>query len=557
MPSTAYKGQSLISVMTLFFTNANAFANNELEKLIFTTENSNNIGIIPNSAISKIALYTNGYLFFQETSISSRGDMVTVDFSSSPLIIAAASLKPVIVKVNIANNATADSLKLNLKTYFDVTARDENSGILIDVNAYGGDSFPMRSGFCVIETNAPARRIFSSYIGLGDKACDIGDKNVNALQLVFTSTNSNVNEVQITGLRIRIEDINNNGIVPDTIIDKVTVQEAGGGIIYLQDNTIESSGDNIYLNLFAASIYISPVSSITLDIKLDINSATIVTNFHIAVIDATNAEARDKIKLTEVTNYAYPGFSFPIRGDGIDIAKYFAVGHDGSAALSQWERVIIKACNMNGSIIHTYAGTITLDTDGTIATISWTNNYSFSGSFVDGGASIDTAVYQFSANDKGVITLSIMDSTEESVNISVSDGTIQDSDIEGYLVFQGGAPEIKVTKSVTPKKARPYETITYSIQYTNITPFSAYDFFVVESLPTNIILVTNSAEISNSLHAGTATVYYSTNYTSTNWLDSNYDATNTVKYIKRIKWVLNSPINGNQKGILKFKTIVK
>ena len=212
---------------------------------------------------------------------------------------------------------------------------------------------------------------------------------------------------------------------------------------------------------------------------------------------------------------------------------------------------------MNGSIIPNYTGTITLDTDGTATAISWTNNYSFSGSFVDGGASSDTAVYQFSADDKGVITLSIMDLTEESVNISVSDGAIQDLDTEGYLVFQSGAPEIKVTKSVMPKKARPYETITYAIKYTNITPFSAYGFLIVESLPTNLIFITNSAEVSNSLHAGTVTVYYSTNYNSTNWLDSNYDATNTVKYIKKIKWVLNSPINNNQKGILKFKTIVK
>jgi len=557
MPSTVYRGQSMVSVITLFFTNSNISSDIELEKLVFTTENSNNIGIIPRSAISKIALYTNRALFFQDSSIETSGDMIVADFSFSSLIIAAQKMRSVIVKVNIANDVTAKSLKLNLKSSSDVAAKDVNSGTLVEVQGTAGDDFPMRSGYCTILSNKPADRMLTSYISTISKTCDAGEMNFLAMQLVFRNTNSSVNEIHLTGLTINIEDANNGGIIPDTVVNKVIIQDTGGGIIHLQDNTIESSGNSIYLDLFAASIYISPVSSITLDIKLDIKANTSVTNFHLSIINETNIKAQDEIYLSDITNYAAPGYSFPMRGDSIDIVKYFLIIHDGYAPVSQWEPIRIHACNANGSIVPGYTGTISLDTDGTVTTIHWTNNYSSAGSFLDAGIFSDRAQYQFAAGDGGVITLSIKNSTAESINIDANDQWVRDSDTEGYLIFQGQMPDISILKLVQPKKARPFEILTYMIKYTNKSIGPAYDFIITESLPTNVLYIIDSAEVSNSLHAGTVSIFYSTNYGFNNWLNNAYDASNTIMYIKKIRWVFSNPVGAAQKGMTQFKVLIK
>ncbi|MBU1077921.1 MAG: right-handed parallel beta-helix repeat-containing protein, partial [Spirochaetes bacterium] len=440
MPAGVFKGETGVEVLRLDFTNRNLYANTKIERIILETENSNNINIVPNSAIASISLYTNGILFYQDSSIESSGYTVTLDFSATPLIIKASTLRQVLIKVNIANSATAGHFKLNFNSDSDIVAKDVVSDMPVDVDAYNGDSFPMRSSHCVIYENSKAVRVFTSFLGAGDKTAYVGEKNVLVQKLVFTSTNSNVNEVQITGIDLDVEDYLNSGIVPSTVIDKVTLQRSGGGPIYVQDSTIESAGNTIHLNLFASSLFISPVTSVTVDVKLDIDPATPVTNFHISVDESTNIKARDNVFFTGVTNYAFPGFSFAMRADDVDIVRSFKIHHDGSALLSAWERIIIEVLNTNTNPVRSFAGTITLDTTGDFNNISWTNNYTYFGSFTDGGAGTDKAYYTFASGDNGVITLSVRDDTEETIDIIASSpyitGVSNDLKIGGvsYLV---------------------------------------------------------------------------------------------------------------------------
>jgi len=119
------------------------------------------------------------------------------------------------------------------------------------------------------------------------------------------------------------------------------------------------------------------------------------------------------------------------------------------------------------------------------------------------------------------------------------------------------APAIKLSKTVSHLKARPFETLTYQIKYSNSGFSTAYNFEVIEVLPTNTIYITNSAEVSNQPHNGTILIQYSTNYSNGIWLPDSYDTSTNVEKIKRIKYKIQSPINSNQNGVLKFKVIIK
>lgn len=119
------------------------------------------------------------------------------------------------------------------------------------------------------------------------------------------------------------------------------------------------------------------------------------------------------------------------------------------------------------------------------------------------------------------------------------------------------APAIKLSKTVSHLKARPFETLTYQIKYSNSGYSTAYNFEVIEVLPTNTIYITNSAEVSNQPHNGTILIQYSTNYSNGIWLPDSYDTSTNVEKIKRIKYKIQSPINSNQNGVLKFKVIIK
>ncbi|MFH2137115.1 MAG: DUF2341 domain-containing protein [Candidatus Omnitrophota bacterium] len=121
---------------------------------------------------------------------------------------------------------------------------------------------------------------------------------------------------------------------------------------------------------------------------------------------------------------------------GID---YFIISHDGAAAAGVSEQITVTAKDAYANTKTNYAGTITMDTNGTATTIGWAK-VTGNGTFDDGGASVDTATYTFDASDNGVVVFSLMDTTSETINISVSGDGKTDNNTEGNLVV--GAPVI-------------------------------------------------------------------------------------------------------------------
>ena len=128
-----------------------------------------------------------------------------------------------------------------------------------------------------------------------------------------------------------------------------------------------------------------------------------------------------------------------------------------------------------------------------------------------------------------------------------------------YAMVIAGEPLIRMTKTVSPTNGvRPYDVLSYSIKYTNSGDAAAsVGLNIIEELPPNALLMTNSAEISNSIHAGSVTVYYSTNLSGNWWTNSNYDSAATVDKIKRVRWVFSANTSVGTNGILRFKVLIK
>lgn len=558
MPTNVYKGESSITAMTLFMQNDNGGTNHdEVTVLKITTEDSNNNAINADTALSRI-IVTDGTNTYKNLTSIPASSLINIDMTGFPITILAGTTKKIFLVIDIDVNVSAKSIQLNLNSSSDVVARDKESQISIGVTTNTGYAFPMRTSFAVIYSNAPALQVNAGLVNNMPSFVEKAQTNVLSAKIFFSSTNSGVNDIKITELNLFVEDKKAAGIIPSSVLTKVVIQKAGGGTIYLEDTTMESSGSNIFLDLSSNPVFVPNLTSVTVDVKVGISISCYATNFQLNLNSTNSITAKDKLLNTDISIDPASGYSFPMRTGNAVIATKFIIVHDNSALISQWEPVIIKVCNTNRGIITNYTGTITLDTDGTATTIKWTNNYSYGGTFTDGGLLSDTAVYQFALADNGVITLSIMDTTVESINISVHDEWIQDEDIEGYLDFQAGSPVINLSKEVMPPNARrPYEVLTYTIRYSNTTSFIASDFYVVESLPVTLIILTNSSENSNSPHAGTVSIYYATNYDGTNWFDSSYDTTNTIRIIKRIKWVMNSSVGTSDNGSVKFKAIIK
>ena len=554
LANIVYVGEHYVDAFNIFATNVNTYYDMDIYYIKMKTTDTNDLSIIPSSAISAVYIYTNDQYFYYDNSIETTGDLITLDLSSSPLTINKKSLKKITLKIDISASATAKSLKLWIEKSNSIVVKEKESLVDGEVRVTN-DSFPIFSTNCAIISNERITKFFTSFSNKMGYYVDTSQAGVIPINYVFYNTNKNGNDLHITSMKLSIFNKDNIPLIPANVISKIIVQDISGSPVYLTKTAIETNGNKIFLDLYPSGLYISANTSSTVSIVLDISSSPAVTNFKIGITYSTNIKGEDNILKTESTNYPYSGYTFPMESSDADIVDHFLIYHQTNTMINLWSPVVIKVVNINNGIIKRYNGVITLDTDGTPATIDWTNIYG--NGTLNNILNDDKAIYMFSLLDNGVVTLNILDSTVESVDIDTRDKWISDNDIEGYLYFQG-VPLIDIVKTVTPRKARPFEKLDYEITYSNTTSYIANNFKVIESLPQDVFLITNSAEKSNTPHAGSVTVYFATNYTNYIWLPFTFDDNITnCRKVKKIKWVMDTPVGSHQKGILRFKAIVK
>ncbi len=403
-------------------------------------------------------------------------------------------------------------------------------------------------------TNLPVNFIFSKASNSITNQYFIKNQtNIKVLSLYFTNTNSNGNDVQITGIYLRLEDKFNNDITPSSAISKVKVTGPEETNIYVIKTNIENTGSEIFIDLFPANLYIPVRTAKTCLIFVDITTNLSATNIRFEITSSNKITAMDLFFHSNVTNRPISGFNFPFQTKDADIVNEFKIFHDTLAYCTEWEPVEIRIMDFKQNIITNFTELLTLDTDGDTNAIEWTN-ITGNGYFSNAGGGSDKAYYKFDLQDKGIVTLYIKDTTEETITVISKNSFLTCFSNNLRFIYPYG--KIELNKYVNATVARPYDILLYEIKYTNITGYTCWNFHIVESLPTNVYIITNSAEKSNQLHAGNVTVYYSTDYSSSNWFDSGYDDTNSYK-IRKIKWEFDTPVGGHEAGIVRFKVIIK
>jgi uncharacterized repeat protein (TIGR01451 family) len=123
--------------------------------------------------------------------------------------------------------------------------------------------------------------------------------------------------------------------------------------------------------------------------------------------------------------------------------------------------------------------------------------------------------------------------------------------------FSGGIPILHIRKTVNNLVSRPFEELGYLISYSNAGIVPLLNAQIVDVLPSFLLFLTNSAEISNTPHAGSVNVEYSTNYAGSIWQPSTFDSPATANQIKKIRWTLDTGVNPGEKGVVRFKVLVK
>ncbi|HKQ18925.1 MAG TPA: hypothetical protein VJW75_04185, partial [Candidatus Eisenbacteria bacterium] len=141
-------------------------------------------------------------------------------------------------------------------------------------------------------------------------AVNRGETGVTPLSLTFTNSGgASTSPVRLLGLRIRLENEASVGIVPSSLLSRVEV--AQGTTVRLSKAALETTGAEIDLPL-TLPVTIPPGESAVLTIRVDIDGATTVPSFRVAINGASGFSAEDAIGGGPVT-LALQGASYPIR----------------------------------------------------------------------------------------------------------------------------------------------------------------------------------------------------------------------------------------------------
>jgi uncharacterized repeat protein (TIGR01451 family) len=120
------------------------------------------------------------------------------------------------------------------------------------------------------------------------------------------------------------------------------------------------------------------------------------------------------------------------------------------------------------------------------------------------------------------------------------------------------APVLQLKKSVDKPLSKPFDILTYTISYSNSSAGTvAPGAQIIDVLPSWVGILTNGAETANAPHAGGVAVWYDTNASGSGWQNSAFDTPATAAAIRRVRWVLDTQVLPGEKGIVRFKVIVK
>ena len=123
---------------------------------------------------------------------------------------------------------------------------------------------------------------------------------------------------------------------------------------------------------------------------------------------------------------------------------------------------------------------------------------------------------------------------------------------EFYLTIVVEGPVLLITKTVDVTNVRPFDILTYTIHFTNAGNEDALGLTILDTIPANTVLITNSAESFNSPAAASIA------YDNGAWVGADYSTTISNTNISRIRWIMApADTQAGMSGNLVFKVLVR
>ncbi|HEU5310222.1 MAG TPA: hypothetical protein VFV24_02095, partial [Candidatus Eisenbacteria bacterium] len=136
-----------------------------------------------------------------------------------------------------------------------------------------------------------------------------GQTSVVPLSLTFTNGGGpGASDIRLRSLRLRLEDGQGTGIVPSELLSRVSVNE--GTSVYLDRTSLETTGAEVDLTL-ATPVLITGQEPVTLSLRLDVSSTTLMPSFRVSLADSVTLVAEDANSGAPVVVHREGG-AFPI-----------------------------------------------------------------------------------------------------------------------------------------------------------------------------------------------------------------------------------------------------
>ncbi len=141
---------------------------------------------------------------------------------------------------------------------------------------------------------------------------NLGQTGVVPFSFTFRNPGDvNASDIQVSSLRIRVENEAGLGIVPSALLSRVVISEGNRVYLTRDAGSLESSGEMIDLTL-AVPVIVTRLEPVTLNMLVDLKSDTDVPAFRLVLSDSTMVSARDVTSGAPVS-VTLMDLSYPIR----------------------------------------------------------------------------------------------------------------------------------------------------------------------------------------------------------------------------------------------------
>ncbi len=272
------KGDPGIQMMDIAFENPGNSLNSSVVITGITLTAENGSGVISaNTVFSRLTIFQQGNPANVYGQISSIGtsQFLYCNFTNPLVVTPSASPGNVTLTVSadISSSASQTQFRLNLSAAQYVAAIDSNQGMYVTVTAKAPDVFPdMRSNLINLQAGTKITVIHTNTM-----PATVTNGQTGVMPFTFQFANSTASTISINGITITVENQSGAGIIPYSILQKISLIDDKGNTDY-STTSIPSSGSTIYLP-FSSALNVGPSASDVVSVFVDIANNTYTSIF--------------------------------------------------------------------------------------------------------------------------------------------------------------------------------------------------------------------------------------------------------------------------------------